>query len=334
MQKPASGVVSHRFGGPSWQRRLAWLPLILLGLTQLCVWFVTSVVVLSPLVVPGFSLKPLHAEIRRPSSLETALGWLLLMVYQILFCLAAISVLRTVLTPPGDIPSWLRSDGRSDLHSYSNLLQALERKKKDGSPRFCRKTSAYKPDRAHYCHEARGCVLQYQHFSLLLNTAIGFYNYKFYLLSLFYGTLSSAWVVAATMPEVLLLVQRTGSQSLLLLQLQRYAHALFSLDSGAEVVELSTLVTCALNVALLLPCAVLLCFHLHLVANGRTHYEWRQVRQGQRAASESLFDYGLVNNFALTLGVFPLLWLLPVRAGIEGNGIFFPEKHHAAQHLR
>jgi len=322
-------AVAHRAGGPRWQRQLAWLPLIMLGLTELCVWFVTSVVVLSPLVVPGFSLKPLHVDVRRPSRLETALGWLLLMVYQVLFCLGAVSVLRTVLTPPGDIPSWLRSDGRSDLHSYSNLLQALERKKKDGSPRFCRKTSAYKPDRAHYCREAKGCVLQYQHFSLVLNTAIGFYNYKFFLLSLFYGMLSSAWVVAATMPEVLLLVQRTDSRTVLMLQLRRYAHTLFSLDSGAEVVELSTLITCVLNLLLVVPCALLLCFHLFLVAHGRTAYEWKQVRQGVRSSSESLFDYGLVNNFALTLGVYPLLWLLPMRTGIEGNGIFFPEKHHA-----
>ena len=176
-------------------------------------------------------------------------------------------------------------------------------------------------------------MLQYQHFSLLLNTAVGFYNYKFYLLSLFYATLSSAWVVAATMPEVLLLVQRTESHAVLMAQLRRYAHTLFSLDSGAEVVELSTLITCVLAALLLVPCALLLCFHLRRVATGRTAYEARQVRAGLRPRGESLFDYGLVNNCALTLGVYPLLWLLPVRTGIEGNGIFFPEKHHA-QHYR
>ena len=43
-------------------------------------------------------------------------------------------------------------------------------------------------------------------------------------------------------------------------------------------------------------------------------------------SGESLFNYGAVNNFALTLGIYPLLWLVPTRTGIEGNGIFFPEK--------
>ena len=57
------------------------------------------------------------------------------------------------------------------------------------------------------------------------------------------------------------------------------------------------------------------------------------ARPGVRSGSESLFDYGMVNNFALTLGVYPLLWLLPVRTGIEGNGIFYPEKH-SVQHFR
>ena len=176
-------------------------------------------------------------------------------------------------------------------------------------------------------------MLQYQHFSVVLNTAVGFYNYKFYLLSLFYGTLSSAWVVAATLPEVLLLAQRTDSHAAQMEQLRKYAHTLFSLESGAEVVELSTLITCVLNFCILLPCALLLTFHLFLIAHGRTAYEWRQVRAGVRSGSESLFDYGMVNNFALTLGVYPLLWLLPVRTGIEGNGIFYPEKH-SVQHFR
>ena len=123
------------------------------------------------------------------------------MLYQLFFAMSVLCVVCAVATPPGEIPSWLKSDGRSDLHSYSNLLQALERKKKDGSPRFCRKTSAYKPDRAHYCAEAGGCVLQYQHFSLTFNTAVGFYNYKYYLLAAFYGALTSGWALVASGPD-------------------------------------------------------------------------------------------------------------------------------------
>ena len=61
---------------------------------------------------------------------------------------------------------------------------------------------------------------------------------------------------------------------------------------------------------------------------------WRCARRRSQARAgirdgPSLFDYGCLNNFALTLGAYPLLWLVPTRSGIEGNGIFFPEKHQA-----
>ena len=124
---------------------MRWIPLATFILTQTCIWFVTTFVVLCPLVAPGLFVMRPQATNFAPSKQERALGWLLLLVYQILLLLAATSVARTVLTRPGmlsppasevatqceaesavpgEIPSWLRSDGRSDLHSYSNLLQA------------------------------------------------------------------------------------------------------------------------------------------------------------------------------------------------------------------
>jgi hypothetical protein len=205
------------------------LPLAIFILTEICIWFVTTFVVLCPLVAPGLFVMRSQPLGFNPSRAERALGWLLLIVYQLLLLLASISVARTVLTHPGLAspaarpPPWPASDsavlprrrdplvaalGRPQrpplvlqpatgarpalAHVLPRLrsvgahppapcrAQALERKG-DGTPRFCRKTFAYKPDRAHYCREAGSCVLQYQEFSWLLNTPIGFHNYKFYL---------------------------------------------------------------------------------------------------------------------------------------------------------
>lgn len=206
--KPSSASALPRSGTP-----LAWAPLLLLALTVVVLWFVTTIVVLLPLVVPSFSITPEPPLDRKATKLELACGVALLVVYQLLFAAFVVSVGRTVLTAPGHIPAWLSSDGKSDLHSYSNLLQAVERKK-DGSPRFCRKTAAYKPDRAHYCHEVRACVLQYQDFSRVLNSAVGFYNYKFYLLSLLYGLLSSSFVIAVTLPQVIAAWPHLGASRL------------------------------------------------------------------------------------------------------------------------
>lgn len=78
----------------------------------------------------------------------------------------------------------------------------------------------------------------------------------------------------------------------------------------------------------LLPCAATLGLHLALIARGRTYHEWRKLRRARArvAPTRSLFDYGVLNNFGLTLGVYPMLWLLPTRSGLEGNGIFYPEQ--------
>ena len=150
-------------------------------------------------------------------------------------------------------------------------------------------------------------------------------------LSLLYGALIAVWVALATAPELALILRRLSSSQILAMQLSRYVQALSGMDSGAEMVDLSIGVTFAFSVAIGLPCFVLLCLHLHLISRGLTLYEWQGVRRGTRRPT-SLFDYGVLNNFALALGVRPHLWLLPTSYGIEGNGIFFPEKVAANRH--
>ena len=84
--------------------------------------------------------------------------------------------------------------------------------------------------------------------------------------------------------------------------------------------------TLCLSVMALLTCLCGVLLHAGLVTRGRTYYEWRMLCDGRRQPGRSLFDYGIVNNVALTLGIHPAIWLLPTRTGIEGNGIFFPEQ--------
>ena len=376
---------------PRPQSVVSWSGLLLLALLSLTLWFVTTFVVLLPLLLanPAAQNQRASAEHRRrpeglagEDGLSRVVATLMLLVFQLFFALYALSAARTVLTAPGDIPSWLLSDGTSDLHSYSNLLQAVERKR-DSAPRFCRKTGAYKPDRAHYCSQVRRCVLQFQTFSAPLNSAIGFYNYKFYLLASFYGALCAAWVVATTLPEVIgsgsrqwaapqwaqvagapLRHDDLSTGSLLFSQLQAVGQFVSRGDVPSQwVVDVTILLTLVLAALALLPTAYTLCLHLRLIAIGRTYHEWRLLRSGKRRqGSRSLFDYGAqtrprllgrpwlarprltrpraarrpspnlagtLNNFALTLGIYPLLWLMPTRSGIEGNGIFFPEQERA-----
>jgi len=330
----------------------SFAPLVLLIAIELVMYIVTTVIVLFPVLIPEMEIP--HSQGHR-SYLTIAIGIFLLATYQVLFALLCVSAMRTVMTPPGDIPSWLRSDGKSDLHSYSNLLQAVERKR-DGTPRFCRKTMAYKPDRAHYCPEVGRCVLQYQTFSVSLNSAIGFYNYKYYLLTVFYGFCTSAWVVGSCLPDVIskwppfasapsasgtpvnlraaaanpsmvISDHLASAQHRLEHSLSAMASTLTNTDEASQWVVDATLLFTLIAAALLLVVCLVLCgLHAYLVARGFTLCEWRQVLDGKRGRGTSLFDYGMLHNLALTLGVYPTLWLLPTRSGIEGNGIFFPEQ--------
>ena len=151
---------------------------------------------------------------------SAGLGWGLLVAFLLVCLLAVASYAKAARLAPGAIPLWLCSREPGDQAYFHNVLQAVE-KKADGSLRFCTKCGAFKPDRTHHSAQLGQCVLVLQHWSVWCNNAVGFYNYKFYLLSLFYGMLSSAWVVAATMPEVLLLAQRTDSHAAQMEQLRK-----------------------------------------------------------------------------------------------------------------
>ena len=119
------------------------------------------------------------------------------------------------------------------------------------------------------------------------------------------------------------------SSEALVEQLQTMIESLAEGDATHQwVVDATILFTLVVAILLLLPSLVTLVLHIRLVCTGRTFYEWQQMRAGRRPRerAKSLFDYGVVSNLALTLGIYPLLWLLPTRTGIDGNGIFYPEQ--------
>ena len=94
----------------------SWAALALLAATELIVWGVTTFVVLVPYCcVPSWSF--VAQASRRPTQPEVVVGSVMLGLFQAFFALAIVSAVRTIRTPPGDVPSWLRSDGASDLHS-------------------------------------------------------------------------------------------------------------------------------------------------------------------------------------------------------------------------
>jgi palmitoyltransferase len=166
------------------------------------------------------------------------------MIFHAFIFLALSSFAKAAQTDPGGVPNskeW-RTYGQPPPH-------LRERKHGKDQPRWCRKSDAYKPDRAHYSTAMRRVVLKFDHHCPWLGNTMGHGNYKFFFLFLLYA--SSACVMF-NMNIIQLLVHLTlpAVDTFLLL--------------GAEV--LTVILT-----SILVPFTL---FHAHLISRNMTTCEY------------------------------------------------------------
>ncbi|CAE7701819.1 pfa3 [Symbiodinium sp. CCMP2592] len=104
------------------------------------------------------------------------------------FLMALVSYHQAVVTDPGRVPeSWREGPGTRERVA----CMILERKKSTGEMRFCSKEMKYKPDRAHFCSNMQRNVLRMDHYCPWMGNCIGFANYKYFLLFLFYTVIAT-----------------------------------------------------------------------------------------------------------------------------------------------
>ena len=319
-----TGHVTKPVAQPSiLSRTLRWLPAFVLSFLCASSFVCTLTLVILPLTrlaAPfGIGYVPFisTAAILPPPSF----GYMVLILYSPVWALAVASFVATLRTPPGHVPQWLYSRDQGDKHYFHNVLQAVERKF-DDSIRFCRKCGAFKPDLAHHSKQLGLCILCYQHWDVWSNNAIGFYNHKAYLLSLFYATLAHVFSLALLLPGLR----------------QQWHEAAPS--SGEPAEQLIALALWAGGEGSVLAYAALswcgrhsrwrhaLLARLPRVAHNARSHSARILRHAphkppKRDIGGRPFDFGARGNFLRTCGKTPLLWFLPTNAGVEGNGIFF-----------
>jgi len=127
----------------------------------------------------------------------------ILVVWHILLSFQLVSYLRCICTDPGTIPS-----------NIAELLATTE-KKHNGQQRFCDKCNNVKPDRAHHCRICKRCVLKMDHHCPWVNNCVGFRNYKFFLLFLFWTCVVCLFVVCSFLPTILTLkFENMGGQQI------------------------------------------------------------------------------------------------------------------------
>jgi len=136
-----------------------------------------------------------------PSVGKRPLAPAFLLVFNVLWCLAASSYLRTHCSDPGRLPERWDSFVRSavGLHVASTRSDW-----QPGRVTSCKKCDGrIRPERAHHCSICNACVLRMDHHCPWTGNCVGFRNHKFFLLLGIYACLSSFFALATALPELL-----------------------------------------------------------------------------------------------------------------------------------
>ena len=81
-------------------------------------------------------------------------------------------------------------------------MQLIETKK-TGRMRFCDHCQKLKPDRAHHCRLCDICILKMDHHCPWIANCVGFWNYKYFMLTLHYSVIATTLIICSYFEAVL-----------------------------------------------------------------------------------------------------------------------------------
>lgn len=223
--------------------------------------------------------------------------------FHVITIMLAICYLRSILMHPGEIPSdafWAYS-GEGALDPAQPQGVKLQELKKSGDRRHCKWCQKYKPDRCHHCRVCRTCILKMDHHCPWIYNCVGYFNYKYFFLLLFYCVLDLHFITWGMAETVISSWDIDAS----------FATMFFLLFAETLGIFLGILIT------------AFFCFHCWLMSKAMTTIEFcekKMPKSGDSQDATSAYDLGVFSNITETLGENPFIWLLPIEAG-TGNGL-------------
>lgn len=296
MQSP-SGVAPGppaRFG-----ERAKFLPVAFLVSTISILYVIFMVYHLIPM------LQLDEAENRRDDEKRTR-GIIQTIFFHIITTFLVICYVRSILEHPGTIPDgdpmWdyvNKPDGRSQAVLAANLQE----QKKSGERRHCKWCGKYKPDRCHHCRVCRTCILKMDHHCPWIYNCVGFKNYKYFFLVLFYSVIDLN-LIAWAMSESVIRSWDVNTS---------FATMFFVLFGETLSIFLGGLITS------------FWCFHIMLMMQAMTTIEYCEKKMPKKEGAvidgaASVYDLGPYRNVMAVLGPNPVLWFIPVSPP-EGDGL-------------
>jgi len=250
-------------------------------------------------------------------------GVICLSIHHVLIFFLLWSFAMSISVDPGRVPEWYArlEMERQGMHVPSKMMMIEDNeykqlaedaqggsieKKLDGSGRWCRKCIKVKPDRCHHCRVCQRCVLKMDHHCPWINNCVGYYNYKFFFLFITYALLILFWVSITSFVNFLRSVAtedvlEIGSDSFMIVFCWLYC-TLFAVALGGFCT-----------------------FHTYLLIQNFTTIELVE-KKGSPARGKTYvhpWDLGATENIEECLGRNRMLWMIPTRIGMRGNGVRF-----------
>lgn len=235
------------------------------------------------------------------------MGTLQLAVFHGLTAMLLLCYVRSIIVGPGGIPeNDLQWDYAKPETSDEQVPGFVMETKRSGQRRHCKWCGKYKPDRCHHCRVCQKCVLRMDHHCPWIYNCVGFFNYKYFFLLIFYSVLVLQ-LMAWTMPEtVMRCIEMRAS----------FVTMFTMLFAETVVAVLGILVTLFFG------------FHVWLMLQGMSTIEFCEKSMPKHPGDDgrlfdgSPFSLGVAGNFCAVLGDRPLLWLVPFGFP-PGNGLYF-----------
>jgi len=212
------------------------------------------------------------------------------------------------------IRSMILVERKKEAHAHASPINGHHghghHSQQHGLKRHCKTCQIFKPDRTHHCKVCDHCVLRMDHHCPWVANCIGFRNYKYFLLILFYAECLCLWILWSLWPRFVKCFDPFIDRK-----------QLWYFDVPVGVVW-------GLCLVLGVGVGLFLAFHVWMVLNALTSIERSEKRSSADPAVQHRwkiahikYDLGWKENFLHIMGPSPS-WLFPVDANPLDDGTY------------